>query len=116
MSSSSSASASGSAGAAAEGAGYTRPKVDSSPNVTVAVEEPPHDYNNNTGSANNFSNSLVTGLTLPSPIYTTSDLTLETDNDLMTSIEQTSTSPQTVVYKINRLTADSSRSPDKPDR
>jgi peptide/nickel transport system substrate-binding protein len=101
VSSSSSASASGSAGAAAEGAGYTRPKVDSSPNVTVAVEEPPHDYNNNTGSANNFSNSLVTGLTLPSPIYTTSDLTLETDNDLMTSIEQTSTSPQTVVYKIN---------------
>ncbi len=104
-------SASGSAGSSAEGssggsggasgAGFTRPQVASSPNVTMAVEEPPHDYNNNTGSANNFSNSLVTGLTLPSPIYTTSKLDLQVDNDLMASIEQTSTSPQTVVYKLN---------------
>src|SRR5664279_955568 len=88
-------------GAAGDATSYTRPQVASSGNVTVAVEEPPHDYNNSTGSANNFSNSLVTGLTLPSPIYTTSDLQLKTDGDLMTSIEQTSTNPQTVVYKIN---------------
>ena len=59
-----------------EGAGFTRPKVESSGNVTVAVEEPPHDYNNNTGAANNFSNSQVTGLTIPGPFYTTSDLKL----------------------------------------
>ena len=38
---------------------------------------------------------------MPSPIYTTSDLQLYVDNDLMDSIEQTSTDPQTVVYKIN---------------
>ena len=58
----SAAATSGSARRRVAAAGYTRPAVASSGNVTVAVEEPPHDYNNNTGSANNFSNSLVTGL------------------------------------------------------
>ncbi|WP_395726323.1 ABC transporter family substrate-binding protein [Nakamurella sp.] len=96
-----SAAASSSSSAAGEDGVFTRPAVASSPNVTVAVEEPPHDYNNNTGAANNFSNSLVTALTLPSPIFTTNKLDLLVDGDLMSSIEQTSTSPQTVVYKIN---------------
>jgi peptide/nickel transport system substrate-binding protein len=67
----------------------------------MAVEEPPHDYNNNTSAANNFSNSQVTGLTQIGPFHTTSDLELLLDTDLMTSVEQTSTSPQTIVYKIN---------------
>ena len=84
-----------------DGTTFVRPKVESSPNVTVAVEEPPHDYNNNTGSANNFSNALVTALTQPSPIFTTDKLELLVDGDLMESIEQTSESPQTIVYKIN---------------
>jgi len=96
-----SAGESSSSGGSSDNTTFVRPKVDSSANVTVAVEEPPHDYNNNTGAANNFSNSLVTSLTQPSPFFTTDKLELQVDGDLMASIEQTSTSPQTVVYKIN---------------
>ena len=95
----SSAPASGSA--SAEAGTYTRPQVESSPNITVAIEEGPHDYNNNTGAANNFSNTPVQAVTLPAPFYTTADLELLVDNDYMESVEQTSTSPQTIVYKIN---------------
>lgn len=97
----SAATAESSGAAASEDGTFTRPAVASSGNVTVSVEEPPHDYNNNTGAANNLSNALVTNLTMPGPIYTTSDLELLVDADLMTSVEQTSTDPQTVVYKIN---------------
>src|SRR5690349_7646874 len=81
-----SAAESSSSSAGGENGVFTRPAVASSPNITVAVEEPPHDYNNNTGAANNFSNSLVTALTLPSPIFTTNKLDLLVDGDLMSSI------------------------------
>jgi peptide/nickel transport system substrate-binding protein len=87
--------------ASAEDGTYSRPQVESSPNITFSDQEGPHDYNNNTGSANNFSNTFVQTLTLPAPIFTTSDLDLLVDNDYMTSVELTSTSPQTIVYKIN---------------
>jgi peptide/nickel transport system substrate-binding protein len=90
-----------SAAPASEDGTFTRPEVASSGNVTVSVEEPPHDYNNNTAAANNLSNALITNLTMPGPIYTTDDLQLLVDADLMTSVEQTSTDPQTIVYKIN---------------
>ena len=100
-SSSAASSTAASGSASADQGTYTRPQVPSSGNVTFAVEEPLHDYNNNTGAANNKSNTPLAGLTLPSPIYTTSDSKLLVDKDLMTSVEQTSTSPQTIVYKIN---------------
>lgn len=96
-----SAAASSSSSAGGENGVFTRPAVASSPNITVAVEEPPHDYNNNTGAANNLSNTFFQALTLPSPIFITSDLDLLIDGDFMSSVEQTSTDPQTIVYKIN---------------
>ena len=105
-SSTASAGASGAAGTNVQDGKYVRPAVASSGNITVAVEEPPHDYNNNTGAANNLSNSLVTVLTQPQPFYTTTDTTgavqILVDGDVMESVEQTSSSPQTVVYKINQ--------------
>jgi peptide/nickel transport system substrate-binding protein len=95
------AKSSGASDSSDEGAGLIRPAVASSGNITVSVEEAPHDYNNNTGAANNLSNSLVTGLTQPAPFFIKPNLDVIVDNDVMTSVEQTSTSPQTIVYKIN---------------
>ncbi len=76
-----------------------RPKVASSPNITAAVEEQVHDYNNNTATANNFANSLLS-LTQPSAFVVDSALSVCTDGDIMSSVEQTSDSPLTLVYKI----------------
>lgn len=76
-----------------------RPKVASSGNVTAAVEEQVHDYNNATATANNFSNSLLS-LAQPSAFAVDSDYATCVDGDVMDSVEQTSTSPQTIVYKI----------------
>jgi peptide/nickel transport system substrate-binding protein len=78
---------------------YQRPKVDPSGPVTAAVEEPVHDYNNNTATANNFANSLLS-LAQPSAFFVDSNLGVCVDSDVMTSVEQTSTSPLTIVYKI----------------
>lgn len=104
-SSASSAGASGAAGSNVVDGKYVRPAVASSGNITVAVEEPPHDYNNDTGAANNLANSYVGMLVQPQPFYTTVDTTGKSevlvDGDVMESVEQTSTSPQTIVYKIN---------------
>ena len=96
-------SAASSSGGAKPGADpvYTRPKVETSPNITIAVEENVHDYNNNTSAANNFSNSQMTALVQPSVFLTDPSSKLSLDGDLMTSATLTSTSPQVVVYKIN---------------
>src|SRR5580765_5354592 len=78
---------------------YVRPKVKSSSNITVAVEEPAHDYNNNTASANNFSNSLFS-LVQPSAWMVDSSTAVCTDGDLLASVTETSQSPLTVQFKI----------------
>ena len=78
---------------------YGRPKVKESKNISTAVEEPAHDYNNNTATANNFSNSLFS-LTLPSAFFIDSNLDTCVDGDLLTSVEQTKDDPLTITYKI----------------
>ena len=78
---------------------YKRPQVQKSGNITTAVEEAVHDYNNNTSTANNFANSLLS-LAQPSAFFVDSDLNVCVDGDLMTSVTQTSTNPLTIVYKI----------------
>lgn len=76
-----------------------RPKVASSGNVTAAVEEQVHDYNNITATANNFANSVLS-LAQPSAFAVDSSYSTCVDGDVMDSVEQTSTSPQIIVYKI----------------
>jgi len=78
---------------------YKRPKVAQSGNITAAVEEAVHDYNNNTSTANNFANSLLS-VAEPSAFMIDSNLGVCPDGDLLTSVEQTSTDPLTIVYKI----------------
>ena len=90
-------------GTAAAGADptFTRPKVASSPNVSIAVEENNHDYNNGTSTAANFANSQVGTLVQPSAYINDPDLKLYIDADVMTSVTETSKSPQTIVWKVN---------------
>ncbi len=79
---------------------FVRPKVDSSANVTIAVEENVHDYNNNTSTANNLANAVVQSLTQPSAFINDNTLKLFLDGDVMASVTVTSTSPQTIVWKV----------------
>ena len=80
---------------------FIRPKVDSSPAVAIAVEENVHDYNNNTSTANNFSNSQMTALVQPSAFINDNNMKLYLDGDVMQSVTVTSSSPQTIVWKVN---------------
>jgi peptide/nickel transport system substrate-binding protein len=78
---------------------YKRPTVTPSGNVTAAVEGNINDYNNNTGTANNFVNSVLS-LAQPSAFFIDNQLGVCVDGDVMESVEQTSDSPLTVTYKI----------------
>ncbi|WP_375430417.1 ABC transporter family substrate-binding protein [uncultured Friedmanniella sp.] len=78
---------------------YKRPKVNSSGNVTAAVEEAVHDYNNNTSTANSFANSLLS-LAQPSAFFVDSNLGVCVDGDVMSSVTEASTDPLSIVYKI----------------
>jgi peptide/nickel transport system substrate-binding protein len=102
-SSSTGASAAGAQGTLCPGATltdlYKRPQVAESGNITAAVEEPVHDYNNNTATANNFANALLS-LAQPSAFFVDSALGVCVDSDVMTSVTQTSESPLTIEYKI----------------
>ena len=80
---------------------FHRPKVDESDGITVGVEEIAHDYNNNTGAANNFANSGLSALMQPWAFIGDANLTVCQDGDLLDSAKVTSESPQTVEYKIN---------------
>ncbi|WP_194291355.1 ABC transporter family substrate-binding protein [Cumulibacter manganitolerans] len=106
----SSSSSSGSAAGGGKGtlcpddkeAAFHRPKVDESGGVTVGVEEIAHDYNNNTGAANNFANSGVSALLQPWAYIADSKLNVCQDGDLLDSVKVTSKDPQTVEYKISQ--------------
>ena len=69
--------------------------------VVYAQEEAAFAYNNNTSTNNSAANIDVANLLQPAPFYTDENLNFVMWNDLMDSVEVTSTSPQTVVYKIN---------------
>lgn len=82
-----------------EGTGYRRPEVAASGNVTVAVEEPMSDYNNNTATANNFANSHMS-LVQPSAFFIDHELSVCVDTDLLESVEKLSDDPLAITYKI----------------
>jgi len=69
--------------------------------VIFAQEEGGVAYNNLTSTNSSFANTEVANLLQPSPFYIDEKLNLVLSTDLMDSVELTSTSPQTIVYKIN---------------
>jgi len=84
---------------------FKRPKVNDIGEIAVAVEEGFGNYNNYIGATNSFANSIALTQTLPSPFFTDlvdGKLVIKVDGDLMDSIEVTSNSPQTIVWKIRK--------------
>jgi peptide/nickel transport system substrate-binding protein len=67
----------------------------------LATEEAAFAYNNGTSTNSNFSNTEVINMVQPGPYIVDESLNYVLWKDLMDSVEVTSTSPQTVVYKIN---------------
>lgn len=78
---------------------FTRPKVADIGDVSITVDETFHDYNNNTGAANNQGNAYFYPLWTPSPYFVDSDFSLKLDKDYMESVTVKSTNPQVVEYK-----------------
>jgi peptide/nickel transport system substrate-binding protein len=84
---------------------FKRPKVNDIGEIAVAVEEGFHNYNNNIGATNNFSSTTALSNVLPSPYFSDlvdGKLVIKVDGDLMESIEVTSSSPQTIVWKVRK--------------
>jgi len=84
---------------------FKRPKVSDIGEVAIAVEEGFGNYNNYVGATNSFANTTALVPTLPSPFFTDlvdGKLVIKVDGDLMESIQVTSTSPQTIVWKIRK--------------
>ena len=84
---------------------YKRPKVNDIGEIAVAVEEGFHNYNNNIGATNNFSSTIALSNEQPSPFISElvdGKLVIKVDGDLMESIEVTSNSPQTIVWKVRK--------------
>jgi peptide/nickel transport system substrate-binding protein len=83
---------------------YHRPKVPDAGAITVAVDETSTDYNNNLGSTANIANTYIFQNVQPS-VFFTNDVNnvtkVQMDGDLMSSVKQTSSSPQTIEYNFN---------------
>ena len=84
---------------------YNRPKVDDIGEISLAVEEGFHNYNNYIGATNNFSSTIALSQVLPSPFYTdlvNGKLVIKVDGDLMDSITVTSKDPQVIEWKVRK--------------
>lgn len=84
---------------------FKRPTVQDAGDVTVAVEENFHDYNNLISASNSQSNLRVTTLALPTVyigVYTNGQIEQRIDGDYMESVKVTSTNPQVVEYKFQK--------------
>src|SRR5579875_3317648 len=69
--------------------------------ATYALDENLVGFNVNTSAANEFVLQEIEDTVLPTVFITTPQSTETLNKDLVTSATQTSTSPQTLVYKIN---------------
>lgn len=78
---------------------FSRPRVADIGDVAITVDETFHDYNNNTGAANNQGNAYFYPLWTPSPFFVDYDFSLKLDKDYMESVTVKSTDPQVVEYK-----------------
>ncbi|MBB5807689.1 peptide/nickel transport system substrate-binding protein [Saccharothrix ecbatanensis] len=84
---------------------FKRPKVEDIGEIAVAVEEGFHNYNNNIGATNNFSSTIALSNVQPSPyipVMVDGKIVIKIDNDLMESIKVTSSSPQTIEWKVQK--------------
>ena len=68
--------------------------------ITYAAEQEFYTYNNGTSDGNAFANALVLNPVQPFTFYFDDKAALVMSTDLLDSAELTSTSPETVVYKI----------------
>ena len=70
--------------------------------LTFAIEKNIPNWNLNSSEGNVFETGLAVKSILPYTFYTAPDLTPQINPDLLESAELTSTSPQTVVYRIKQ--------------
>jgi peptide/nickel transport system substrate-binding protein len=68
--------------------------------LVFAVEQDMASWHINSADGSHFSSSQMLSGLIPGPFQVNPDLSVTVNKDLMVSAEQTSTSPQTVVYKI----------------
>jgi peptide/nickel transport system substrate-binding protein len=68
--------------------------------LTASLEKTIQNFNIIDSDGNTFETSQVMNGVVPSPFITRPDLKPTLNTDLMVSAEQTSTSPQTIVYKV----------------
>jgi len=76
-------------------------KSASSSVVNVAMDETFAGFNVLTSADNNFDLAQIIENVWPETFITTNKLALVVNTDLLTSVKQTSTKPQTIVYQIN---------------
>jgi peptide/nickel transport system substrate-binding protein len=85
---------------------FKRPKVADSGEFTMVREGAFTDFNNNTGAANNFQNTVVLALMQPSPyipdLVDNSKVVLKQDGDYMDSVKVKSKDPLVVEWNIKK--------------
>lgn len=85
---------------------FHRPKTDDSGEFTMVREGAFTDYNNNTGAANNFQNTVVLSLMQPAPyipeLVNNSQVVLKLDGDYMESVNVKSKEPLVVEWNIKK--------------
>lgn len=85
---------------------FKRPKVDDSGEFTMVREGAFTDYNNNTGAANNFQNTVVVALMQPAPfipdLVNNSQVVLKLDGDYMDSVNVKTKDPLVVEWNIRK--------------
>ena len=69
--------------------------------VSYGVEQEYTSYNNDTGSASLFANTEVLNVVQPTVYTVMPDLSVELNEELVTSVEVTSEDPQVVVYELD---------------
>jgi peptide/nickel transport system substrate-binding protein len=84
---------------------FKRPKVDDQGDFTMVREGDFTDYNNSTGAANNFQNTVVLSNMQLSPYFfdlVNNQIVIKLDGDLMESVKVTSEDPMQVEWKVNK--------------
>jgi peptide/nickel transport system substrate-binding protein len=84
------------------GEGGTAAAIQEGGTLNYAADQEPTGFNENTSSDNGTSVLWVTINMFPRPFHSQPDFTVKMDENLLESAEQTSTDPQTVVYKIKQ--------------
>jgi peptide/nickel transport system substrate-binding protein len=84
---------------------FNRPTVNDSGDFTMVREGAFTDYNNNTGAANNFQNTVVLSLMQPSPYIpdlVNNQVVIKLDGDYMDSVKVLSSDPLVVEWNVKK--------------